>query len=80
MHVENMQDPRHSAYWDLRGVIGQWMEASGKDQVYTILYLLRIVADLQIGLHCNYEWRLARLEQLMELPGESGLETTPEEP
>ena len=75
MHTEERQEPRHSAYADLRGTIGAWMEESGKDQMYTIFYLLRLVAELQIGLHCNYEWRLARLEQLVELPAESGLET-----
>ena len=69
-----MQEPRHSAYQDLRGLIGQWMADAGKDQMYTILYLRRIVADLEIGLHCDYAWRLARLEQRVELPGESGLD------
>ena len=68
-------EKQQNAYWDLRGLIGQWREEYGQDRVYTILYLLRIVADLQIGLHCNYEWRLARLEQQLELPAETGLET-----
>jgi hypothetical protein len=46
------------------------MAASGKDYADTILYLLRIVADLQMALHGSHEWRLARLEQVLELPAE----------
>jgi hypothetical protein len=57
------------------------MDEYGQDRTYTIMYLLRIVADLQIALHCHYDWRLARLEQALELPAEPLVETEdPESP
>ena len=61
-------EKRANAYWDLRGLIAQWMEEYDQDELYTMLYLQRIVASLTSGLQAGYEWRIRRLERVLELP------------
>ena len=71
-------EKRANAYWDLRGLIATWMEEYDQDELYAILYLQRIAAYLTIGLQAGYEWRLRRIEQVLELP--RGAWDVPEEP
>jgi hypothetical protein len=66
----DLRHARHDDYWALRGEVAEWMEVSGKDKAATILYLRRIIAELQMALHSNHAWRLSRLEQVLELPAE----------
>lgn len=67
--VVKPQDSKSArAYGDLCGAIGQWMDAHDQERHYTIYYLTKCIAELDLGRHCNYAWRLRRLEQVLELP------------
>ena len=72
LYGADMRSKGDDFYWLLRGEVGAWMESSGTDRERMIGYLLRIVAELQMALHANYAWRLARIEQHLELPAEEG--------
>jgi hypothetical protein len=66
------REKRANAYWDLRGVVGQWMDQYGQDRSALVTALLRMLAEQLGGLHANVDWRLRRIEQVLELPAHGG--------
>jgi hypothetical protein len=63
---------QEEAYWDLRGLIAQWMEEAGQDRASSVMSLHWIMAEWQMALYSTHARRLARLEQILGLPAAPG--------
>ena len=57
---------RESAYWDLRGLIGEWMETYDQSRDEAIYALSKCVLELQLARDCRQETGMRRLEAFLE--------------
>jgi hypothetical protein len=58
--------PQDDAYWQLRGLMGQWMDAYQVPRDRALLYLARMHADLRSAEDCHVLARLQALEAAVE--------------
>jgi hypothetical protein len=67
---EQRRQPRHDVQTTrhaLSGEGGKWLDAYHVGYATAVWELRRLAAALALGLHCNYSWRVRRLEEALGL-------------